>query len=386
MAIALGLACGVPWSQSDEAQRFYEEADRVGKEGQYKEAIANLEKACLLAPANDLYVASLSHYERLDHRFDSGFAHATRAIELNPKVGWYYASAAFNAHEGFHLADALKYARKVRELGVDRVGQANFDAATDIVDALDRIDLAAQGLAQGTRPEGADQVMAFARQKGIQIVWDREGAQRSYPVFRTIGPKPAAVQIALPFVQEAFAWLPDALGREARFKVILTGSLVTQDLSSSAGVADWGVRSMALDVDHYHLRKQVCRTLIHESFHLLEGVLANPNNVQAWDELNEPGFTYVGYQEFGKADANRKGFITPYAQSAGQEDRADLFMLMLTDPETVAKKVRDDPILQRKVDAIKQMTFALSPQMGEEFWRRAEAGAFKPHVNSRPTS
>lgn len=163
-------ACGEP-----SAAAFYLEADQWHKEGAFDKAVVTLSKAVKLEPDNHHYLAMLSHYERLDGRYAEGLKHAIDAIHINPKVGWYYASAAFNAQENLDFTNALIWAKKTVELGENSVGKLNYDRALGIVQAGQISEKFSQNLTHIRQESGTNLcapttiIMAFQRESGFKL-------------------------------------------------------------------------------------------------------------------------------------------------------------------------------------------------------------------------
>jgi transglutaminase-like putative cysteine protease len=117
-------------------QELYDKVQALEKEGDYTQAVQTARELISLAPDNDLYLAYASHVERLAGSFENGLKHALAAIQINPNVPWYYASAAFNAYGSGDLKLAKKFSKKVMELGIEQAGQGNYDNAKAIIKNL----------------------------------------------------------------------------------------------------------------------------------------------------------------------------------------------------------------------------------------------------------
>ncbi len=119
-----------------QAEQLYQQAQALERTNDNPGAVKKMSEAIALLPDNDLYLAYTSHVERLSGRYADGVKHALQAIKINPKVGWYYASVAFNAHANKDLVLAREYCKKVVEFGVEKVGQENYDYAKKLLDEL----------------------------------------------------------------------------------------------------------------------------------------------------------------------------------------------------------------------------------------------------------
>jgi hypothetical protein len=110
-------------------------------------------------------------------------------------------------------------------------------------------------------------------------------------------------------------------------------------------------------------------TVHHELFHQLD--YAGDSQLDpdpAWESLNPIGFRYTGDVERLQADpaeghreAGIRGFVNRYATTSSTEDKAELYALLLLDPETARRRLAEDDILRRKADKIRKMIDAFGP-------------------------
>jgi hypothetical protein len=116
-------------------------------------------------------------------------------------------------------------------------------------------------------------------------------------------------------------------------------------------------QSLVLDVD---APPAFLRRLIHhEVFHFVDytsddQVKADP----AWDALNERDFVYgfggrfVRHGSASRFGSGGPGFVTEYAKSAIEEDKAETYAFLLTAPGSVQAAGGDDPTLRKKAEAL----------------------------------
>jgi hypothetical protein len=123
------------------------------------------------------------------------------------------------------------------------------------------------------------------------------------------------------------------------------------------------------------------RVLHHEVFHFAD--YADDEQVQrdpAWESINAHFFTYGPGGRFVRdpatSDANSApvGFVTPYAASALEEDKAETFAFMMVAPGLVRERCQSDRVLAEKVRAIRRQLSAFSPDIDGAFWARTGAG------------
>jgi hypothetical protein len=119
------------------------------------------------------------------------------------------------------------------------------------------------------------------------------------------------------------------------------------------------------------------RLLHHEVFHFADladdaDVLSDP----AWAKLNPAGFAYGhGGRDMRQPAASAltdglPGFLTRYATSALEEDKAEVFAFLMVQPSEVARRARSDAVLAAKARRIRAIAQALDPAMDAAFWAR----------------
>ena len=135
------------------------------------------------------------------------------------------------------------------------------------------------------------------------------------------------------------------------------------------------VSTLVIDVD---APDRYARRLVHhELYHFAD--LADDEQVRRdedWAALNDRFFVYGDGGRFMRDPGASKltdgvpGFLTLYATSAVEEDKAEIFAFLMVEPERVAEIARQDPVVARKVAAMKDRVARLSPEMDEAFWSR----------------
>ncbi len=125
--------------------------------------------------------------------------------------------------------------------------------------------------------------------------------------------------------------------------------------------------AMLLDVD---ASPEFLRRLVHhEVFHFAD--LADDGTLKqdpAWESLNDHFFVYGdGGRASRDPSASRltdayPGFLDVYARSAVEEDKAETFAFLMTEPARVARIASRDAVVQSKVRAIRERVTRLSPE------------------------
>ncbi|MBW2459162.1 MAG: hypothetical protein JRI68_31990 [Deltaproteobacteria bacterium] len=118
------------------------------------------------------------------------------------------------------------------------------------------------------------------------------------------------------------------------------------------------------------------RLIHHEVFHFADladdgVVLADPG----YRALTPPGFEYGSggrtmrersSSAFGEAPA---GFVSRYATSAIEEDKAEVFAFLMTRPAAMDQLGRRDPVVAAKAAYVRMVVALLSDELDEAFWR-----------------
>ena len=121
---------------------------------------------------------------------------------------------------------------------------------------------------------------------------------------------------------------------------------------------------MLLDV--HAADSDLVRTLHHEIYHFAD--LADDGHLApdpAWESLNAQGFAYgAGGRSLrnwaARAD-DVPGFVSGYATSGPEEDKAETFAFVLARSSVVRDRAKTDPVLAAKVREIARRVDALEP-------------------------
>ena len=119
------------------------------------------------------------------------------------------------------------------------------------------------------------------------------------------------------------------------------------------------------------------RGLHHELFHSIDGwTLRGAAGEEDWNELNPPAFRYAPEDKRLRWPlialapyAGETGFVTRYSMSAGAEDRAEVFSFLMSDPEYLEERMKEDRVLQRKVGALRQFLRRLCGEFDDGYWQ-----------------
>jgi hypothetical protein len=136
-----------------------------------------------------------------------------------------------------------------------------------------------------------------------------------------------------------------------------------------------GTLLLDVDADAPYLR----RLVHHEIFHFAD--YADDDQLShdpAWLGLNDRYFAYGSGGRFarepgvGRFSSEIPGFVSRYATSALEEDKAETFAMRMSAPREFATLAASDPVLRAKSAALEAQLQRLSEAMDERFFRAVD--------------
>ncbi|OJY29897.1 MAG: hypothetical protein BGO98_49740 [Myxococcales bacterium 68-20] len=178
-----------------------------------------------------------------------------------------------------------------------------------------------------------------------------------------VPPTSARLATASAIVSRELARYPVAFLRGVR----LAGIVLTEDLAEN----EMPIPSLPnvgglLLLDVSSVESDLVRSLHHEIFHFFD--LADDGRVSpdaAWEALNPPGFVYGsgGRTLRGTWAAHPSddlpGFVSVYATSGVEEDKADTFAFALTRAPLVRARMTSNAVLRAKIEELTRRVTAL---------------------------
>jgi hypothetical protein len=171
--------------------------------------------------------------------------------------------------------------------------------------------------------------------------------------------------LASAFVTRELARYPAAFLRKVR----LAGVVLTEDLAEN----EMAIPSLPnvgglLLLDASSVESDLVRSLHHEIFHFFD--LADDGRVTPdpdWDKLNASGFAYgSGGRTLRGAWAARpadglQGFVSAYATSGDEEDKADTFAFAVARPQVTKSRMVEDEVLRTKIVELARRVATFDP-------------------------
>ncbi len=188
------------------------------------------------------------------------------------------------------------------------------------------------------------------------------------------GPEDAKdVHAFLLLLKEELGRYPDCFFKEIRLKCVFLVKRQFYENSPTEGLYQIGHDFIMLDFLRNRGNKIKQRHNIHhELYHMLENQAGFSWAGDLWGSMNVPGFQYE-YPRPRQRSANPlnyyapsiPGFVTDYSMKSPDEDRAEIFASLMVENQNriVHKWIKNDAILKRKVEILKQTLTDFCPEM-----------------------
>ncbi len=217
------------------------------------------------------------------------------------------------------------------------------------------------------------------RQLGIDIETSPDDfpVRTSYGLIKGKRPKSDALTPYAKLLSVEFSRYPKSLVQLAKLRrIVLCEDLYFAGQRRSA-IPDWENDTLYLDVRRGSDRRGYHRRVMHHEFyHLVD--YRDDGQVYAdadWDALNRSGFRYGSggrnaqtKSDTGTLTSKYPGFLNHYSTTGVEEDKAEVFSMLLTDPKHVAKRIASDQVLRAKVQHMKKLMRRHCKEVDEKFW------------------
>lgn len=177
------------------------------------------------------------------------------------------------------------------------------------------------------------------------------------------------------FVME-WSRYPASLFQKAKVTRLVIGSRLAMNGQFRAAVPAFETGTMYYDAEMGNHRPDYQRVVIHhELFHMIDQRMGQMRRDPEWLALNPPDFKYGSgghnVRDLGAGELTDKlpGLLTPYAGSAVEEDKAELFAHLLVSPNFVSNRTNKDSVLDKKIRLLKRRMSTFDPNLNDDFWQ-----------------
>jgi len=141
---------------------------------------------------------------------------------------------------------------------------------------------------------------------------------------------------------------------DLKYVVFCEGLFVSK--INTGGIPDNKNRTLILDINFNE--KYFERMIHHEIFHMIQNSYEDHFNDLKFSLLNNSNFEYAECSTCSDRlnldlYENTNGFLTEYSKSIPSEDMAEIFSFLMVNKNLIEEKIKNDPILNKKVNFIK---------------------------------
>jgi hypothetical protein len=196
---------------------------------------------------------------------------------------------------------------------------------------------------------------------------------------------PAIASWAAKFIAEEVSIYPPTMIPNLKLKRIVLCDQLFQTASHlsekqrEGGLYDYASGYLYMEARENESAFELRVSIHHELFHAIADATNSLSSDDGWSVLNPPGFHYsTSHLDLGGfIHKGFDGFVSGYAASAINEDKADTFSCMINDPVLIDQRIRNDPVLAAKVNWMKTFLKNFRPDLDANFWQRARKHAFE---------
>jgi hypothetical protein len=183
------------------------------------------------------------------------------------------------------------------------------------------------------------------------------------------------------FVPE-FSLYPRDLVVRTKLKRLVFCEKLSFDGEARNAIPDYENDTLYYDVSSGNYSPSYMKLVIHhEFFHVVDylddGLVYED---ATWSGFNPADFRYGSGGPAGPDDSETSlltdrfpGFLTHYATTGVQEDKAELFGHLILHPRYVDQRMEKEPLLKTKVSRMKTLLGEFCPEVNDDFWTRARA-------------
>ena len=108
----------------------------------------------------------------------------------------------------------------------------------------------------------------------------------------------------------------------------------------------------------------------HEFYHIIDSQLTNVIIDNQWEKINKIEYSSVNISGDLNLDNSINGFVTQYARNNQNEDKAELFAMLMTKNSDVKQLLNKDEVLFNKAKLLISRLKSISPSINKNFWNK----------------
>lgn len=175
--------------------------------------------------------------------------------------------------------------------------------------------------------------------------------------------------------QKEWNYYPPSLIKKVGLKRVVFCKDLKMDKQARSAIPSFDTNTLYLDVEAGKKSADYQRVVIHhEFFHMIDKAMGTLEDDPKWQAIM-PGFTYgTGGKDMqtagvGELSDELFGFVTKYATSAMEEDKAEMFAHMIVHAHYLRTRCASDGPIARKILMIQARMAKFDAACGDEFWK-----------------
>jgi hypothetical protein len=108
----------------------------------------------------------------------------------------------------------------------------------------------------------------------------------------------------------------------------------------------------------------------HEFYHIIDSQLTNVIIDNQWEKINKIEYSSVDISGDLNLDNSINGFVTQYARNNQNEDKAELFAMLMTKNSDFKQILNKDEVLINKAKLLISRLKSISPSINKNFWNK----------------
>ena len=120
--------------------------------------------------------------------------------------------------------------------------------------------------------------------------------------------------------------------------------------------------------NNHRVKSMLKHVFHHEFYHIIDSQLTNVIIDNQWEKINKNKYSDTEISGDLNLDNSINGFITQYAKNNQNEDKAELFAMLITKNSEVKKLLNEDKVLFNKAKLLISRLKNISPSINKDFW------------------